>query len=98
MAISEFRFNKRKKHPAYVFKKKKDKYYSLTITHSPKTRNRKNIKLYENPSPEDKRAAYVVKKVAKDNVKSYDKKPLPGWKFHTYDRRNIKRLKKNKKI
>ncbi len=98
MAISEFRFNKKRKHPAYVFKKKNGKYHSLTITHSSKFNNRKNTKLYKNPSPKDTSDAYVIKKIAKDDISSYSKRPLKDWSFHTYDRRNIKRLKKGKRL
>ncbi len=98
MAISEFRFNKKRKHPAYVFKQKDGKYHSLTITHSKKHKKKNTQKLYKNPSPKDTSDAYVVKKVVKDDISAYGKKPLKNWGFHTYDRRNIKKLKKGKKV
>lgn len=70
MALSEFRFNKRKKHPSYVFKKKHDNYNSILITHAKKTRNKENIQLYKNPKPNDSSIAYVISKVYKDNISS----------------------------
>ncbi len=97
MSISEFRFNKKRKHPAYVFKKKNGKYHSLSITHSSKTHRKKNIPLYKNPNPNDEEKAYVVTKICVDDISVFDK-PKKKWKFHTYDRRNIKRLKKSKKV
>lgn len=95
MAKSEFRFNRRRKHPSYVFKEKNNKYHSILITHAPKTRNKNNIKLYKNPKPNDNSQAYLVLKVYKDDIKSYNK-PYNNWKFHTYDKRNVKRIKKSK--
>ena len=95
MALSEFRFNRRRKHPSYVFKKKNNKYHSILITHASKTGNKKNVKLYQNPKPNDNTEAYLVPKVYKDDVSSYNR-PYNGWRFHTYDRRNVKRIKRGK--
>ncbi len=47
MRKSEFRFNKKRKHPSYVFKEKNNKYHSILITHSPMTKNKINAKLYK---------------------------------------------------
>ena len=95
MALSEFRFNRRRKHPSYVFKKKNNKYHSILITHAPKTGNKKNIKLYKNPKLNDKTDAYLVPKIYKDDLSSYNQ-PYNNWQFHTYDKRNVKRIKKGK--
>lgn len=97
MKKSEFRFNNKRKHPSYVFREKDNKYYCIVITHSPRFKNKKNIKLYKNPEPNNSTDAYVVNKIYKDEILSYNKRILSNWKFHNYDKRNIKRIKKNKK-
>ena len=97
MKKSEFRFNKKRKHPSYVFKEKNNKYHSILITHSPMTKNKINIKLYKNPEPNNKTDAYLVKKIYKDDINSYSRQVFRNWKFHKYDKRNVKRIKKNKK-
>lgn len=97
MAISEFRYNKRRKHPSYIFRKKNNKYHSILITHAEKSHNIANVKLHQNPKPTDARDAYLVPKVYKDDVKSYNKQPYQGWKFHPFDKRKVKRIKKGKK-
>lgn len=38
---------------------------------------------------------YLIPKIYIDNISSYNN-PYKGWRFHTYDRRNVKRVKKNK--
>lgn len=70
MSISEFRFNRRRKHPSYVFKKKNNNYHSILITHAPTTANKKNIKLYKNPKPNDNTQAYLIPKIYIDNISS----------------------------
>ncbi len=97
MSKSEFRYNRRRKHPSYVFKEKKNKYHSILITHAPISANNKNIKLYKNPKPNDNSQAYMIPKIYKDDISSYNK-PYKGWQLHRYDKRNVKRIKKGKKI
>lgn len=99
MAISEFRFNKKRKHPSYVFKNKHDKYHSILITHSQSSpKYKKNIKLTKNPKPNDNTTAYLVPKVYKDNISSYGKKSYKNWKFSRNDNRKVKRIQKGKKV
>ncbi len=93
MAISEFRFNRRRKHPTYVFKKRGNKYHSITITHADFTRKKKNIELYKNPNPNDKRKAYLIPKVNVDEISVFDK-PKRRWFFDRNDKRKVKRIKK----
>ena len=95
MSISEFRFNKRRKHPSYVFKEKNNKYHCILITHSNKTRNKKNVLLYKNPQNGKNENAYLIPKVYKDDKSCYGKK-LYNYSFHKYDKRKVKRIKKYK--
>lgn len=97
MRKSEFRFNKKRQHPSYVFKEKNNKYHSIIITHSPRFKNKKNIKLYQNPEPNNKTDSYLVNRIYKDEINSYSRQVLYNWKFHKYDKRNVKKIKKNKK-
>lgn len=93
MRKSEFRFNRRRKHPAYVYKEVNGKYYSILITHAKQTRNKKNIELHQNPNPKDSSKAYLIKSVVSDKTSSYDK-PKRGWFFNRNDKRKVKRIKK----
>lgn len=96
MKKSEFRFNKKRKHPSYIFKEKDNKYHSILITHAKKTSKIKNVKLYKNPEPNNSSVAYVVPKVYVDDINSYNKKTYQNWKFHKFDKRKIKNIKKGK--
>ena len=95
MSISQFRFNRRRKHPSYVFNEKDNKYQSLIITHSPVTRKKNNIRLYKNPNNNDSSTSYIVPKIVSDNKSSYNK-PYKNWNFDKNDKRKIKRLIKRK--
>lgn len=94
--IPFFAFNKRRKHPSYVFKEKDGKYHNLLITHSKEDKKRRNIPLYRNPNPDDNSKAYIHNKVYVDPKNSFDR-VFSYWKFHSFDKRKIKRIKKNKK-
>ncbi|MBR5997245.1 MAG: hypothetical protein IK028_04395 [Bacilli bacterium] len=105
MSLSKFRFNKRRKHYSYSFKKKKIRRKTLTenilLTSKP-TRKRherveKNVKLYKHPNPNCSKEVYLIPIVYRDEEFSFDTKELK-WKFHPNDKRKVKRIKKNRKI
>lgn len=97
-----FAFNNRRKRPGYVFKEKNGKYYNILTTQSKEDKKRKNIPLYKNPSPNDNSKAYIQKRVYV-MIKKHFGKIYNNWKFHLFDKRKIKRIKKkgselNKKL
>lgn len=93
MGISEFRFNRRRRHPSYVYKKRGNRYYAILITHAPKTGNRDNIELFENPNPKSTRTSYLIPRPVSDEITSFDR-PKPSWRFNRHDKRKVKRIKK----
>ena len=95
MSISKFRFNKRRKHPSYVFKEKNNKYHCIIITHSKTTKSKANIPLYKNPQREKKKQAYLVPKIYKDEKSFYGKK-INNFSFHKFDKRKVKHIKEHK--
>ena len=91
-----FAFNKKRKHPMYVYKLKKDKFKGLLLTHSIKSSS-KNIKLNKNPNLSDNKIAYIQKRTYLDNEKDF-KSVLPNYRFDKSDKVKIRYLKrKNKK-
>lgn len=66
------------------------------MTHAKRSNNRKNIKLYRNPEPNNSSTTYVVPKIYKDDIESYNKKTYQNWKFHKFDKRKIMNIKKGK--
>lgn len=91
-----FAFNNKRKHKAYVFKGKKDSFYSLIITHSDHSGKRKNIKLSRNVDVNDKGSSYIDRKIYKDNYRNFGS-VYPNLKFDKNDKSLIRKLKKNKK-
>jgi len=54
--------NKRiKGHKGRIVNVKKNKVKAVVVTHAPRTRGRKNIRLKENPNKKDSSTAYVLK-------------------------------------
>lgn len=101
MSESKFRYNKRRKHYSYSFKKKKNRTENILLT-SKSTRKRherveKNVKLYKHPNPNSSKEVYLIPIVYRDDESSFDLKELK-WKFHPNDKRKVKRIKKNRKI
>ncbi|MBO5327791.1 MAG: hypothetical protein J6B04_01305 [Clostridia bacterium] len=104
MALSEFRYNKRRKHYAYIFGKKGQLYKNILLTSKPKRKKKKkngnykvykNVALYKHPNPNKNTKQYVIDAVVKDTKNSFSKTKL-NWQFHKYDKRKIKRIKKGK--
>lgn len=91
-----FAFNKKRKHPMYVYNLKKDKFKGLLLTHSNKSSS-KNIRLNKNPNLFDTKIAYIQKHAYLDCEKDF-KSVLPNYRFDKSDKAKIRYLKrKNKK-
>ena len=99
MAISEFRFNKKRKHYAYIFKALGLYRKNLVFTTKPiriwKGKEKKNIRLFHHPNVRSTKEIYVVPIVYIDHVDSFYPVVL-RWNFHKNDKRIIKRLKRKK--
>ena len=97
MARSEFRYNKKRKHYAYLFKDVGSKVKNIVFTSKQfrKYRGdyRKNVKLYAHPNPNSNKTVYVIPYVYVDEISSFESKKL-DWKFNINDKRKIKRIKK----
>ena len=97
MSRSEFRYNKKRKHYAYLFKDVGSKRKNIILSSKPVRKEHKrikrNIKLYKHPNPKENKDVYLVPKVYLDESDSFDKK-REGWKFHPNDKRKVKRLKR----
>ena len=97
MSISEFRYNKKRKHYSYIFKDVGSKRKNIILSSKPVRKEhkkvRRNIKLYKHPNPKANKDVYLIPKVYIDENVSFDKK-REGWKFHPNDKRIVKRIKK----
>ena len=98
MSISEFRWNKKRKHYAYLFRNKGKLALNIIITTKPVRlvhgKAKSNIKLYKHPNPNCIKEAYVVPYVFLDNLLSFYNK-LYKWNFDINDKRKIKRIKRH---
>ena len=113
MSRSEFRWNKKRKHYAYLHKDLGDFRKNILLTSKPKVFKKKNgkikiifnnVKLYAHPNPNKKinleglpTAYYVIPKNYVDNISSFDEHVFEDWSFDINDKRKIKRLKKERK-
>lgn len=103
MALSEFRYNKNRKHYSYIFGQKGNLRKNLLLTSKDvrkkkkkngKYKEKNNIKLYRHPNPNKNDVQYIIPKIEYDDYTSFGKKL--NWSFHPYDKRNIKKIKKGK--
>lgn len=101
MATSEFRYNIKRKHYSYIYKRKGDYRYNLLLSSKSirklkkRTRTKiiNNVKLYKNPNPNKMEIQYIMTKKYLDHKDSFG--PLiNGWLFDRNDKRLIKRLKR----
>ena len=99
MSLSEFRFNKKRKHYAYLFKQIGLFRKNILFTSKPiriwKGKTKKNIKLVKHPNNNSFKEIYVIPIVYIDNADSFHSSSL-RWNFHKNDKRKIKRIKKRK--
>lgn len=76
--------------------KKKGTADTGILTHAPKTRGKKNIKLQQNPDPKDTRPSYVVKKKHTAKMKNVGKNHSNMKIKNSADKSVMRHLKKQK--
>ena len=94
---NEFRINNSKKskgHPAYIYKKERNEFYFIGITHSEITHITKNIKLDKNPNREDNRTSYARPFATKEDVSKFGPKKK-HWKLSRKDKKKMKIVRRN---
>ena len=100
MSLSEFRFNKKRRHYAYLFKAIGLYRKNIILTTKPvrvwRGKIKKNIKLFSHPNTNSSKEVYVIPIVYLDYVDCFHS-DLLKWCFHKNDKRTIKRLKRKKR-
>ncbi len=105
MALSEFRWNKKRKHYAYLYKRIGNKRKNLLISSKPimiikknhgGTRTIHNIPLFRHPSINKNGRFYLIPVSYLDDSSSFDDKEY-NWNWNINDKRKIKRIKKFRK-
>lgn len=86
---NEFRFNANQHHITYVFEDDGKKYSSVGITHQPKTFEKSNMPLLNNPQNGHTDKAYVRNGIIRDKHASYGK-IKKNFKFSSEDFKNVK--------
>jgi len=95
----EFRYNnseRAKGHPSFIIKQEGNYFWSLGITHSPKTRGKENVPLKKSPNPLDYEKNYI-RPVAIKMHKDYFGKVLVEWHFCEEDELVVEALFATKK-
>ena len=97
MSRSEFRWNKKRKHYACLFKDKGNLRFNIIITTKQnrivKGKIKANIKLFKHPNPNCHKDVYVIPFVYLDSFLSFYEK-VYKWNFDINDKRMVKRIKK----
>ena len=101
-----FKFNKKRKHYAYIYRIKNGWCYNIILTTQEssiqkkhgKTQLIKNIRLFRHPNPNKQGLIVFIYNHPPyiDFIDSFDFKELK-WKWHSNDKRKVKRFKKYKK-
>ena len=101
MSTSEFRYNKKRKHYAYLFKTigfyRKNILFSTKQIRVWKGRIKRNIKLTKHPNPNSKKTVYIIPIIYVDKAECFYPNKLK-WYFDKNDKRIIKRIKRKKKL
>ena len=104
MAISEFRYNKKRKHYAYIYKQSKSKRRNILISSKPtmtKTRVKgkpavvQNVRLYRHPNPKKEGTFYLIPETYNDEARSFGDR-VYDWNWDINDKRKVKRIKKHR--
>ena len=102
MAISEFRWNKKRKHYAYVCKSIGNKCSNFLISSKPimilkknhgGKKTIRNIPLFHHPNANKIGCFYLIPISYTDGISSFDDHVYKKWSFNINDKRKIKRLK-----
>ena len=105
MARSEFRWNKKRKHYAYLHKDIGSKRKNILISTKPYVIKRKrninriiqiNIPLYKHPNPNKYGQFYIIPINYIDDISSFDNK-IYKWNWNKNNKRKVKHIKNNKK-
>ena len=88
----EFRKEKETGHPAYIYAKIGNKFKYIGITHSKITEGMENIKLDNNPNPNDTKESYIRPYSQQKSINKF-KKVLIGWFLSKSDKDKIDKLK-----
>ena len=101
-----FRFNKKRKHYAYIFKIKNGYCLNILLTTQSKSIHKKhgktkvvnNIKVYKHPNSKISNVVIYIYNHSPyvDSLESFSRKEL-DWIWDINDKRNVKRMKKYKK-
>ena len=109
MSTSEFRYNKKRKHYAYIFKKVGRMRKNILISskrlmiekkhknNRAKTKITINIVLYRHPNNNKAGLFYLIPRVYMDDISSFDNLILEEWTFDKNDKRKVKHIKRRKK-
>ena len=109
MARSEFRWNKKRKHYAYLFKDIGDYRKNLLLHSDPSKKvgwnnekqkefDKKHTKLHRHPNKKKpiEEKFYVENRIYVDHKNSFEERKR-GWNWDKNDKRKIKRLKKGRR-
>ena len=107
MSRSEFRWNKKRKHYAYLHKDIGSKRMNILISSKAIMvikKNRggkqtiKNVSLWHHPNPVKNGQFYLIPKNYIDEDSSFDTHAYKNWSFNRHDKRKVKRIKKLRKL
>ena len=100
MSVSEFRFNRRRKHYSYIFKQAGPLCFNILFSTKPYRRRDnkyyKNVSLYKHPNKNSDKSIYAIPVIHIDHISSFDKQL--NWRFDKNDKRKIKRIIKRKRV
>ena len=105
MSTSEFRYNKKRKHYAYLFKTIGSRRVNILISSKPimvRSKNKKKIKLlynvplFRHPSLKKKGCFYLIPICYCDDFNCFGEIVYLDWFFDINDKRNVKRIKKGR--
>lgn len=107
MSRSEFRYNKRRKHYAYLFRDYKSKVFNILISSKPimiEKKNKRanritiNVPLYHHPSKSKSGDYFVIPIIFRDSINSFDTNIYKKWVWDINDKRKIKRIKRKSRL
>ena len=101
MSRSEFRYNKKRKHYAYLFKDlgvfRKNILFTSKEFRKWRYQNKRNVLLFKHPNKNSNKTVYIIPIIYIDHMNSFDIKKL-NWRFDINDKRKIKRIIKQKPV
>ena len=95
-SLFTIRRKKRDKHPHLIVDANKTSFKSMGITHSKKHGKRNNLKLHNNPNPDDNAQSYLRKEIIEDFKFRYSK-AFKNYQLSNEDIEDLKRFLDEKK-